>query len=407
MEETFGPRAQVMEPDRKVTDLLDVLRLHLAMDVAVLGMWQGGLLVVQICAGDGQSFGLTPGTTIRQASRVFRNAHYPEISRDVRQDVRLRHSTVLRDLGVGSYLMTVLTDVHDEPYGMLFCLAHGPRPTLQDRHHQFVCLAAAFLREHLLDLREMWQTRGEVWSTISSLLDAGGPRMVYQPIVHLETGAVAAVEALARFPARCCGQIRTTEDWFLDAHRVGLGAELELAAIRRAVEVFPDLPGGLGLAVNTSPSTLAAGLPALVYGLPNRDRLIVEITEHEDYTAGPDALTSVRHLRELGVRIAVDDAGTGFSGLDKLVQLRPDIIKIDHVLTRGINHDPARRAIASGLVELARGIGGAVIAEGIETSAERAAVVSTGATFGQGFLLGKPTENPARALTSLALASLR
>ncbi|ONH25101.1 EAL domain-containing protein [Pseudofrankia asymbiotica] len=393
MTTTFGPRAKVIAPDRKVTDLLDVLRLHMDMDVAVLGMWDGDLLVVQVIAGDGKRFSLAPGTTIRHCrdlSHRVANGSFPPMSPDVRQDPRLEDATILASLKVGAYAMADLTDPAGDRYGMLLCMARRPRPALQDRHSQFLRLTGAFLGDSLLDLRRMWEARSQVWSTISDLIDAGGPRIVYQPIVRLDTGRITAVEALARFPIRCCGRPHSTEDWFLDAHQVGLSVDLEMVAIRRAVAVLPQLIGDMKLAINASPSTIAAELVEFVHDLPGHGRLTIEITEHENSLAKPDAMRAIRHLRDLGIQIAIDDTGTGYSGLEQLVQLRPDIIKLDHILTRGLNRDPARRALAAGLVQLAREIDGTVVAEGVETPAECDAIVSAGIFYGQGYLLGKP-----------------
>ncbi|MBL7492045.1 EAL domain-containing protein [Frankia sp. AgB1.9] len=395
---TVESGARVIEPDRKVTDLLDVLRQHLGMDVAVLAIWQDRKLVVQLFAGDGRSFGLVPGITIRNGGELYRDVRekrIPLVSGNAHGSARAGHSSVLDELDVGAYAMTTLTDGRDEPYGLLFCLTHDACPTLQERHQQFVQLIAAFLRDSLLDLREMWQTRSQIWSAISDVIDGGGPDLVFQPIVRIDTGDVGAVEALARFSARSGGRIRTTEEWFRDARLVGLSTELDLAAIRRAVAAIPDLPPGLKLAVNASPSTVVTVLPEFVTGLAHRDRLIIEITEQENYTAGPETVLAVSHLRDLGVRIAIDDAGTGYSGLEKLVLLRPDVIKIDQVLTRGIDRDPARRALTAGLVALAGEIGGTVIAEGIETRTERDAMVKSGVRYGQGYYLGMPSASPA------------
>lgn len=95
-------------------------------------------------------------------------------------------------------------------------------------------------------------------------------------------------------------------------------------------------------------------------------------------------------LKQLGVRVAVDDAGAGHSGLQHIVQLGPDIIKIDMSLTRAINTDPARRALANALVFYAREMGARIVAEGIETDAEHSTLRLIGADRGQGYLLGKP-----------------
>ena len=385
-----------------MAELLDVLRQHLDMDAAALAIWLDRQLVIQLFAGDGRGFGLTPGITLRGGDQLYRDVskeRIPTICRDVRGDDRTRRSLALQRLDVGAYAMTTLTDARDQPYGLLFCLTHEARPALQARHRQFVDLIAAFLRDSLLDLRQMWQTRSEIWSSVSSVIDAGGPRMAFQPIVRLDSGTVCAVEALARFSARRRGRLQTTEDWFRDARLIGLSTELDLAAIGRAAQVLPHLPAEMKLAVNASPTTVATGLFDFVSRLTDRDRLIVEITEQEDYTVGPDTVQAVRRLRELGIRIAIDDAGTGYAGLEKLVQLRPDIIKIDHVFTCGIDRDPARRALTAGLVALAGEIGGVVIAEGIETRSERDAVLKAGVRYGQGYYLGRPAPFPvSRAL---------
>jgi EAL domain-containing protein (putative c-di-GMP-specific phosphodiesterase class I) len=388
---------RVIEPDRKVTDLLDVLRQHLGMDVAALAIWLDRQLVVQLFAGDGRSFGLIPGVAIRNGGELYRDVRdgrIPTVSGNVHGRAQAQHSSALAELDVGAYAMTTLTDSRDEPYGLLFSLTHDACPTLQERHQQFVQLLASFLRDSLLDLREMWQTRSQIWSAISNVIDAGGPDMAFQPIVRLDTGDVGAVEALARFSERTGGRTRTTEEWFRDARLVGLSKELDLAAISRATDAIPDLPSGMKLAVNASPSTVAAGLHEFVEGLAHRDQIIIEITEQENYTAGQETVLAVNHLRDLGVRIAIDDAGTGYSGLEKLVQLRPDVIKIDQVLTRGVHHDPARRALTAGLVALAGEIGGTVIAEGIETRAECDAMLKSGVRYGQGYYLGVPGPTP-------------
>jgi len=389
--------ARVIEPDRKVTDLLDVLRQHLAMDATALAIWLDGQLVIQLFAGDGRGFGLTPGTTVRGGDELYRDVvegRVPALSNNVDAEGRSRDSTVLNALGVGAYVLAALTDPRDERYGLLCCLAHGSCPGLHDRHRQFVDLIVTFLRDSLLDLRQIWQTRSQIWSRISDLIDAGGPKIAFQPIVRLGTGEIVGLEALARFPPGGHGAAHSTEDWFREARLVGLGSELDLAALGRAAEALPRLPKHLKLAVNSTPSTFASGLVTFVRDLPNHDQLIIEITEQETYPPEPGMLLAVSQLRELGVRIAIDDAGTGYSGLEKLVQLRPDVIKIDQVLTRGVDRDPARRAIITGLVRLAGELGGVAIAEGIESRAERDAMISAGVRYGQGYYLGRPSSTP-------------
>lgn len=216
--------------------------------------------------------------------------------------------------------------------------------------------------------------------------------MVFQPIYALDDGRLLAVEALARFH----GQPPAPPDvWFAHAAQVGLGCELELAAIEAALAGSTGLPGGIGLSVNCSPQLLIdQRLIDLLDHHPGRP-LIVEVTEHElidDYLQLDGALAALR-LR--GVELAVDDAGAGFASLRHIVRLAPDYIKLDRSLTQDLHHDPIRRPLADCLIQFAHRIGSRIVAEGIETPADLATWRELGAHAAQGFLLGRPGALPA------------
>lgn len=397
---TFGPARRVLEPDSKVTDLLSVLRRHTNMDAASLSMWDGDLLVIQVVEGDCRSFGVAPGVSIRldkDLHRQLEDGSVPVVVRATAEEALTRGSSVLADLGIGSYVATSLVDAGGAPYGVLCCAAREPRPDLRDRDFEFLRLAAGFLTDSLLDLRRLWERRSEVSRSIGDLIDAGGPQIVYQPIVRLTTGAVEGVEALSRFPRWCCGECRDTMGWFDDAEALGLGAGLEMAAIDRALFHGAGLPLDVKLALNASPATVCEDLLNTLCGQPHRDRLIVEITEHKNYAGDPEIVRAVEHLRARGIHIAIDDTGSGYSGAQQMLHLRPEVVKLDCALTRGVDRDPGRRIMAVAASRIADEIGATVIAEGIETTAERDAVVDAGITFGQGYLLGKPSPIAAHA----------
>jgi EAL domain-containing protein (putative c-di-GMP-specific phosphodiesterase class I) len=123
-------------------------------------------------------------------------------------------------------------------------------------------------------------------------------------------------------------------------------------------------------------------------------RLVVELTEHDRVDDYAYLLQALTRLRDLGARIAVDDAGSGFASLQHILNIRPDIIKLDLALTRDIDTDPARRALASSLVMFGRDIGAVIIAEGIETRDELDTIRALGLQHGQGFYLAHPSELP-------------
>ena len=226
---------------------------------------------------------------------------------------------------------------------------------------------------------------------IERILAGGGPSIVFQPIVELTTGTVMGAEALARFQVQ---PPRPPDRWFADAAQVGLGVELELSAIAAALAQLDRLPANAYVSLNAGPATVTcAALPQLL-SAGCHGRVVLELTEHagvEDYAALEDALT---RLRALGVRLAVDDAGAGFASLRHILNLDPDIIKLDIGLVRGIDVDPARRALAASLLAFGQEIGADVIAEGIENAAEHGVVRRLGIRYGQGYHLGRPAPLP-------------
>ena len=226
---------------------------------------------------------------------------------------------------------------------------------------------------------------------IHQVLAGDALSMVFQPIVDLERGDVVGVEALARFAAM---PRRPPNEWFAEGEQVGLGVELELAAITRAVAQLSDLPRGRFLAINVSPATAASpALRRFLNTMPGR-QLVVELTEHTRIHDYQQLRSSFDQLRGHGVRIAVDDAGSGYAGLQHILRLRPDIVKLDLELTRAIHVDPARRALATSLVSFAREIGAVLVAEGIEGPEQLETLRKIGVPWGQGYHLGLPGPLP-------------
>jgi EAL domain-containing protein (putative c-di-GMP-specific phosphodiesterase class I) len=219
-------------------------------------------------------------------------------------------------------------------------------------------------------------------------------RIVGQPICALDTLECIGVEALARFHAP---PKRGPDRWFAEASEVGLRAKLELLAVQRAIARLDELPPAAFLSVNVAPETIV--LPAfrdLIDQVPAK-RIVVEITEHapvEDYDALNAGLASIRRL---GVRLAIDDAGAGFASLRHILQLQPDFIKLDVTLVAGVENDRSQQALAAGLISFAEKIGATIVAEGIENESALAALRALGVAYGQGYLLGRPSDDLAAA----------
>ena len=212
-------------------------------------------------------------------------------------------------------------------------------------------------------------------------------RTVFQPLVDLATGRVVGYEALSRFSAPVG---RPPDQWFAQAHRCGLGAELEAKAVEMALAA-DGRPRGTFLCVNLSPTALFSSvvddvLPGDMAGL------VVEITEKEVVSDAPALGEVLTRLRERGARIALDDAGAGYAGLQQVMQLKLDMIKLDRSLVDGVSDDLAKLALIESFVRFARRTGAAVCAEGIETLEDLAMLADLDVTYGQGYVLARPSE---------------
>jgi EAL domain-containing protein (putative c-di-GMP-specific phosphodiesterase class I)/CheY-like chemotaxis protein len=229
---------------------------------------------------------------------------------------------------------------------------------------------------------------------IRRVMERGELDIVFQPIVALDLREVVGYEALSRFAAE---PRRGPDAWFAEAHEVGLGPELELWAVRKACERSRALPPDVFVAVNVSPVTAERpDLLALLAGC-GVDHVVLEVTEHarvEDY---PRFRVAVARVRELGVSLAVDDAGAGFASLRHILELDAELIKLDGSLTRSLEADPRRRSLASALIEFGRESGASVLAEHIESELQLAELRRLGVQYGQGYHLGRPRPVPAVA----------
>ena len=154
--------------------------------------------------------------------------------------------------------------------------------------------------------------------------------------------------------------------------------------------------------MNVSPAAvITAAFHDLLAGSPGH-RLVVELTEHRRVDDYQPLLRSLDALRQQAVRVAVDDAGAGYAGLQHILRLHPDIIKLDTDLTMGIDADPVRRALAASLVAFADDIGAILTAEGIEAPGEFNALRSLGIPWGQGYHLARPAPLPLSSLRHVA-----
>ena len=253
---------------------------------------------------------------------------------------------------------------------------------------EFAALSASLLGPGLRRRSEQADERARIRQIISAR--AFGP--VFQAIVDMQSGTILGYEALTRFldgtpPDRA----------FADAAAAGIGLELEAATIEVALEASGQLPAGRFLDINVSPDLVMAREP--LGGLLARSPIdvILEITEHvsvRDYGELREAIA----ILGKDVRFSVDDAGAGFASMRHILELAPTQVKLDRALVARIEADLARQALVTGLVHFAQAINVMLIAEGVETEAERDTLIGLGVNVGQGYLFGRPA--PAAELSA-------
>jgi len=232
---------------------------------------------------------------------------------------------------------------------------------------------------------------------IGLLQREGAVTSVFQPILDLRTGIAVGYEALTRFIAP---EQRPPNAWFAQAHRCGLGYELEARAIESALAA-PGRPAGTYLTVNMSPSSLTSSLVQAV--LPaSLEGLVIELTENELLGDDPAIAAALADVRARGGRVAVDDAGAGYAGLKHVMRLAPDLIKLDRALVAGVQTDPVRAALIESFVRYAREIDATVCAEGIETLEDLERLADLDVTYAQGYVIARPA--PPWAPASVAAA---
>lgn len=217
-------------------------------------------------------------------------------------------------------------------------------------------------------------------------VDAGDPVILFQPIMDLSTGRVTGYEALSRFPTLPHLAVDAVFDL---AQQLGHGYQLEILAVLKALEAGAGRPAGTVLSVNLSPSSLCH--PALLEALPaDLSGLQVEITEHEAIEHVGLFATRLDELRSRGVRIAVDDVGEAYAGLQRVMRIRPDLLKVDRSLVSRVHENPAQAALLEAVVHFAARTGAMVCAEGVEQAQELAVLADLDIAYGQGFFIGRP-----------------
>jgi len=247
----------------------------------------------------------------------------------------------------------------------------------------------------LADARESGEKKSFV-ERLKALLSARRLRAVFQPIVGVTSGEVLGHEALIRGPAG--HELEMPDELFAVAREGDLLLELESLCVETVFSSLPRAARKKRLFVNASARLLTHSVFLDDRNLAQMGRvhgdIVLELSEKEVVFNYPAFREVVGRLRASGFGFAIDDAGSGYSGLESIAQLRPEYVKVAHTLVSGLDEDRIKREIVGSLAALGERIDAELIAEGIETPGELESLRGLGVPWGQGFLLGRPAARP-------------
>jgi EAL domain-containing protein (putative c-di-GMP-specific phosphodiesterase class I) len=249
----------------------------------------------------------------------------------------------------------------------------------------------------MVESQEKAERQGIV-ASCRAILSGRKLRAVYQPVFDIQERKVVGFEALIRGPA---GDLEAPDLLFAAARESDLGLELETLCLEIIFRRLPRATLQRKLFVNASPRLLTHPVFLDERNLAEIRRahpdVVVEVSEKEVVGDYPTFRGVLDRLRTSGLQIAIDDAGSGYSGLESILQMRPQYIKVANSIVQNLHADTIKRGVITALASVGRQIDAALIAEGIERPEELAALVDLGVHYGQGFLLGRPSGRILRA----------
>lgn len=380
-----------MEPvqNASVDRILRAVREHLGTEIAFVSRYLDGGLKELTHVDSDLDLPMGPGfVDPRENSYCWHIAEgrLPELIQDPADHPFTQTMAITEFLPVGCHLNTPLRLSDGTIYGSFCCLSRKPDRTMTERDLGTLRAFASLAVEQIERTLESDQRRAAVRKAVSEVIADNALTILHQPIHSLATGRPVGAECLARFPDAA---ERGPDCWFNEATHVGLGVELEMAAFRNALATVPHVPKACYLSINASPEAVLSGqvLEAIA---PYSDRsLVIELTEHQEVTDFRGMQAALAELRK-HARIAIDDVGAGYAGMRHLVELEPDLLKLDMSLTRDVHRDVARRALASAMVRFAESISAKIVAEGVECAEEAEALAELGVDFAQGYHYAPP-----------------
>ena len=336
--------------EAKLKEILHIIRKQLDMDVAFISQFIDDRRVFKIldkkseassplCAGDSDHVD-------ESYCQKIVDGELPHIIPDTSLNTITHNLMVTQKLMIGSYIGAPIILQGGQVYGTLCCYKNQADKTLTLRDLSFLTaiseIASTLIEKNITE--EVFLR--DVSSRIQKVLKSEDVEIHYQPIINLATNEVAGFESLSRFFTL---PYRPPNLWFQDAKLVGLGEALEKLAIQKAVKSIGHIKSGAYLSINISPEYVLNGAILKILDKVSIEHIVLEVTEHDPIESYEDFNRILAPLRKAGLRLAIDDAGAGYASFQHILELEPDIIKLDISLIRNIHTNRKRFLLAKAL----------------------------------------------------------
>jgi PAS domain S-box-containing protein len=385
--------------------LLDGLRQDTGVDLVYLGRFADGEQQLRIVVGGDPGLRLFEGDrSALEATFCWRipQSIIPGVIRDTALEPGVANLPGRVEDGIGGYVSTPVFAAGGEAYGTICCITSGPLEGDGNEILRRVEMVANVIQPNLAALEAELASQEDVSSKLREFIAGRGLTTVFQPVVDMATGETMAYESLTRLRS----DPTHGPDWWLQvAHGLGVGVDLELAMLHRAADSAVGAGFGVPVSLNASPSILESGTLFPILDAHRTVRFGVEVTEHAVVNDYDRLRSAVARIKERGNLLVIDDAGAGFASFRHVLELKPDVIKLDISLTRDIDKDPTRRSLAAALGDFAIKQQTWVVVEGVETMGEAQTLRELGYRYAQGYLFARPapaSELPAQITVAIA-----
>lgn len=342
-----------------------------------------------ICAADGKS-GLLQAS--RKPDLILLDLNLPGLSGH-------EICKLLKDNPATAYIPIIMLTVQDRTLDKVEALNLGVADYIV-KDTPFEEIAArinAVIREKTRALSpQAKKEKTERVLALRRIIDEKSLRTFFQPILLLADRSIIGYEALTRGPVGT--PFENALQLFTLAHELNMYAALDTLSHMLAAQRAGFINESQTLFLNTDPEVIdqprVRSLGFLQGSKIQPHQLCLEITERTCIRSFAKLSSSLARLKDKGIRIAIDDVGEGYSSLKAVAELRPDFIKIDIGLIRGVDADGVKKTLVQALLEFSRKLPSRVVAEGIETEEEYHALCQLGVEYGQGYLFARPSEKP-------------